>query len=159
MKIRMLISSVAAGSLVVAGLASSLSGASAGTVADRSSKAASGRHAERVCAASTATRSTASCLSKVMVNGKGAVPESTTPPTTALTPAQLQDAYKLAGTSGAGRTVAVVDAYGYPNLERDLATYRSYFGAPALHDRHRLPQGHRPERWNLTAPLQRRLGR
>jgi subtilase family serine protease len=129
-KIRMLISSVAAGSLVVAGLASSLSGASAGTVADRSSKAASGRHAERVCAASTATRSTASCLSKVMVNGKGAVPQSTTPPTTALTPAQLQDAYKLAGTSGAGRTVAIVDAYGYPNLERDLATYRSYFGLP-----------------------------
>ena len=130
MKIRMLITSVAAGSLVVAGLASSLSGASASTVADRSSQAASGRHAERVCAASTATRSTASCLSKVMVNGKGAVPQSTTPPTTALTPAQLQDAYKLAGTSGAGRTVAIVDAYGYPNLERDLATYRSYFGLP-----------------------------
>ncbi len=130
MKIRMLISSVAAGSLVIAGLASSLSGASASTVADRSSQAASGRHAERVCAASTATRSTASCLSKVMVNGKGAVPQSTTPPTTALTPAQLQDAYKLAGTSGAGRTVAIVDAYGYPNLERDLATYRSYFGLP-----------------------------
>jgi len=129
-KIRMLISSVAAGSLVVAGLASSLTGASASTVGDRGSQAASGRHAERVCAASAATRSTASCLSKVMVNGKGAVPQSTTPPATALTPAQLQDAYKLAGTSGAGRTVAIVDAYGYPNLERDLSTYRSYFGLP-----------------------------
>jgi subtilase family serine protease len=26
--------------------------------------------------------------------------------------------------------VAIVDAYGYPNLERDLATYRSQFGLP-----------------------------
>ena len=66
-----------------------------------------------------------------MVDGKGAVPQASTPPATALTAAQLQDAYKLAGTNGAGRTVAIVDAYGYPNLERDLGVYRSYFGLPA----------------------------
>ena len=30
-----------------------------------------------------------------------------------------------------GRTVAIVDAYGYPNLERDLGIYRAQFGLPA----------------------------
>jgi subtilase family serine protease len=42
----------------------------------------------------------------------------------------LQNAYKLAGLSAAGRTVAIVDAYGYPNLERDLGIYRQQFGLP-----------------------------
>jgi subtilase family serine protease len=128
MKNRMLFSSLAAGSLVVAGLAAALPGASASTA---TSGASSGRHAERVCAAAAAKSQTAACLSKVIVDAKGAVPNATTPPATALTPGQLQDAYKLAGTNGAGRTVAIVDAYGYPNLERDLGIYRSYFGLPA----------------------------
>jgi subtilase family serine protease len=66
-----------------------------------------------------------------MVNAKGVVPASTTPAASAKTPAQLKDAYKLNGTSSGGRTVAIVDAYGYPNLAADLATYRSYFGLPA----------------------------
>ncbi|MGZ6803923.1 MAG: S53 family peptidase, partial [Nocardioidaceae bacterium] len=56
---------------------------------------------------------------------------STTPSSSALTPAQLQSAYKLTGLSSGGKTVAIVDAYGYGNLARDLATYRSYFGLPA----------------------------
>ena len=67
----------------------------------------------------------------MLVNGKGTVPNTATPNPGAKTPAQLKDAYKLTGTSSGGRTVAIVDAYGYPNLERDLATYRSYFGLPA----------------------------
>ena len=41
------------------------------------------------------------------------------------------DAYNLDGTSGGGRTVAIVDAYGYPNLERDLGIYRAQYGLPA----------------------------
>lgn len=47
------------------------------------------------------------------------------------TPADIQSAYKLSGLSSGGRTVAIVDAYGYPNAERDLAVYRSQFGLPA----------------------------
>ena len=58
------------------------------------------------------------------------MPRTATPNPGAKTPAQLKDAYKLTGTSSGGRTVAIVDAYGYPNLARDLATYRSYFGLP-----------------------------
>ena len=43
----------------------------------------------------------------------------------------IRDAYKLTGLSSGGRTVAIVDAYGYPNAERDLGTYRSNFGLSA----------------------------
>jgi subtilase family serine protease len=64
----------------------------------------------------------------VMVNAKGGYPSASTPPASALTPTQLQDAYKLTGLQSGGRTVAIVDAYGYPNLERDLGVYRSQFG-------------------------------
>lgn len=47
------------------------------------------------------------------------------------TPANIQSAYKLSGLKSGGRTVAIVDAYGYPNAERDLGVYRSQFGLPA----------------------------
>ena len=45
-------------------------------------------------------------------------------------PADLQSAYNLPATGGAGQTVAIVDAQDDPNAEADLATYRSYFGLP-----------------------------
>ena len=44
-------------------------------------------------------------------------------------PADIQGAYKLPA-AGAGRTVAIVDAYDLPTAEADLATYRSNFGLP-----------------------------
>ena len=100
------------------------------TGAPAANAAPSGLHAKRVCSASTEA-TVASCLSKVLVNAKGMVPNSTIPNPGAKTPAQLKDAYKLTGTSSGGKTVAIVDAYGYPNLAADLATYRSYFGLPA----------------------------
>ena len=65
-----------------------------------------------------------------MVNKKGAIPYAASPLSTALSPDQLKAAYGLAGASSAGRTVAIVDAYGYPNLERDLAAYRGFYGMP-----------------------------
>lgn len=46
-----------------------------------------------------------------------------------LTPAAIASAYGLSG--GVGGTVAVVDAYDDPNLESDLAVYRSTWGLPA----------------------------
>jgi subtilase family serine protease len=46
-------------------------------------------------------------------------------------PADIQSAYKLAGTSSGGRMVAIVDAYHDPKAASDLATYRSHFGLPA----------------------------
>jgi len=46
-------------------------------------------------------------------------------------PADLQAAYGLNTSGGAGRTVAVVDAYNAATLESDLGVYRSHFGLPA----------------------------
>jgi subtilase family serine protease len=50
---------------------------------------------------------------------------------TGLGPSQIQSAYKLAGLSGGGRTVAIVDAYDDPNAASDLATYRQAYGLSA----------------------------
>jgi subtilase family serine protease len=50
---------------------------------------------------------------------------------TGYTPADLQSAYKLPSNGGSGSyTVAIVDAYGYPNAEADLAVYRAKYGLP-----------------------------
>src|SRR3954468_9795052 len=46
-------------------------------------------------------------------------------------PAEIQSAYKLAGASSGGRTVAIVDAYDDPTAASDLAVYRSTYGLPA----------------------------
>jgi subtilase family serine protease len=47
-------------------------------------------------------------------------------------PPDLQAAYNLPSTkNGKGQTVAIVDAYDNPNVESDLAVYRSYFKLPA----------------------------
>ena len=45
--------------------------------------------------------------------------------------ADLRSAYGLPADGGAGRTVAVVDAFDDPNAEADLAVYRQQFGLPA----------------------------
>ncbi len=53
-------------------------------------------------------------------------------PHSGLSPCQIQDAYRLPSqVAGAGRTVAIVDAYDNPNAESDLAVYRTQYGLPA----------------------------
>jgi hypothetical protein len=49
-----------------------------------------------------------------------------------LTPSQLAQAYNLPSGTGAHHTVAVIRSGDDPTLATDLATYRSYFGLPAL---------------------------
>jgi hypothetical protein len=46
-------------------------------------------------------------------------------------PSDLDSAYNVPTTLGAGKTVAIVDAYDDPNVASDLSTYRSNFGLPA----------------------------
>lgn len=46
-------------------------------------------------------------------------------------PTDLQSAYALSASAGAGATVAIIDAYDDPNAESDLATYRTQYGLPA----------------------------
>ncbi|MEW2121742.1 S53 family peptidase [Streptomyces sp. NPDC005474] len=70
---------------------------------------------------------------------KGATPATIKPHASSATPtgygpSDLQSAYGLtsaAASNGAGRTIAIVDAYDDPNAESDLAAYRSYYGLPA----------------------------
>ena len=123
MKQRILVSALGVGALTAAGLAIQLPGA------DAAQSPTGALHAAKVCTTSTAPQ-TASCHALKLVNDKGVAPAATTPPAGGLTPAGLQSAYKLTGLSASGRTVAIVDAYGYPNLERDLGIYRSQFGLP-----------------------------
>ncbi len=52
-------------------------------------------------------------------------------PPTASARRQLQTAYAIDPTLTSGATIAVVDAFGYPTLEADLAVYRMTFGLPA----------------------------
>jgi subtilase family serine protease len=110
------------GALAVSALTAGLPGADAATPP---STPTSGLHAARACTRTPAAGH-ATCFAKGLVNSKGVVPPAAAPLTTALDPTQIQVAYGLAGASGHG-TVAIVDAFGYPNLERDLATYRSYY--------------------------------
>ncbi|MFG1816393.1 hypothetical protein ACGFIF_21735 [Kribbella sp. NPDC049174] len=122
MRQRILVSALGVGALAVAGLT-----AQGLTAQGAPTPYTAGKHAAKVCSATKAAH-TATCSAEKLVNDKNVSPASTTPPSTGLTPAGLRDAYKLNGLSAGGRTVAIVDAYGYPNLERDLGVYRSQFG-------------------------------
>lgn len=117
---------------LVAGLV--VVGAFAAAPAQAASHAAD--HGKRVCA--DAPAGYASCHSEVLVDSQGNRVSPFRGPAAApaaapsgKTPSDIQSAYGLSGLKSGGRTVAIVDAYGYPNAERDLATYRSYFGLPA----------------------------
>lgn len=47
-----------------------------------------------------------------------------------FTPADLRNAYAATRTGSSATIIAIVDAYGYPKAESDLATYRAQFGLP-----------------------------
>src|SRR4051794_21955250 len=49
---------------------------------------------------------------------------------TGYTPTDLRAAYRITGSGSSSYTVAIVDAYGYPNAEADLAVYRSKYSLP-----------------------------
>jgi len=46
-------------------------------------------------------------------------------------PTDLRSAYNVTASGSASTIVAIVDAYGYPNAEADLAVYRAQYGLPA----------------------------
>jgi subtilase family serine protease len=99
-----------------------------------SAEAAPGLHGQKVCVDAKAEEASCHAMKLVDANGEAVDPLVNTARPQAIsgkTPANIQSAYKLAGLSAGGRTVAIVDAYGYPNAERDLGTYRSNFGLPA----------------------------
>jgi len=74
---------------------------------------------------------TASCHALVVTDGVGN-PNATTSPT-GLSPATIKSVYNYStsSTAGAGKTIAIVDAYDDPTAESDLAVFSSQYGLPA----------------------------
>jgi subtilase family serine protease len=85
------------------------------------------RHAA-VCPGPAVTE-TARCHARVVVDNSNQPLASLRP--SGLTPTNLRSAYKVTATGSSSTLVAIVDAFGYPNAERDLGIYRSQFGFPA----------------------------
>ena len=79
---------------------------------------------KKVCP--SAAPGTARCHSLIRVDAAGQAQPTITP--SGFGPADLRAAYKLPSSGGAGRIIAIVDAYDDPNAESDLAVYRSQFG-------------------------------
>ena len=120
---KFIFSGLAAGALVLGGLATVLPSASASTP-----QGTSGMHAKRVCAAHPKP-GFASCHALAMADSSGRIIQSSKP-LAAFTPADFQKAYNLKGLKSGGRTVAIVDAFAYPTLEADLAAYRDFYNLP-----------------------------
>ncbi|HEY3463736.1 MAG TPA: peptidase S8 [Amycolatopsis sp.] len=88
-----------------------------------------GQHAQRVC--SVAPAGYAACNAWLNTDTSAAL--AATP--SGLGPADLLSAYNLgslAGSAGAGRTIAIVDAYDAPTAFADVNVYRAQYGIPAL---------------------------
>src|SRR4051794_31011968 len=118
----MKLAALAAATPLVAGVSAAATGAAAGPSASGVS-----HRAAHVCAKPQAGY--AACAALVRVDGKGK--PAVTPAPKGYGPADIQGAYKLDKTSGAGKTVAIVDAYDDPTAESDLGVYRSQYGLPA----------------------------
>ncbi|MFH8582611.1 S53 family peptidase, partial [Streptomyces zaomyceticus] len=72
----------------------------------------------------------AACLAMINPNFR---PVTSLPPgaqPAGLSPSDIRSAYKLAGTNGQHRTVAITVAHHHPNMESDLAVYRRQFHLP-----------------------------
>ncbi len=116
--------SLTAGALVV--LAAALpADAAPGTSAAGSSTAPSPAHSARACG--RAKVGYAACFAEVNTDS-GNRPMATTRPD-GFGPADVRSAYHLT-TSGAGKTVAIIDAFDDPTAEADLAVYRRTYGLP-----------------------------
>jgi subtilase family serine protease len=122
-KKKLMFASLAAGALAVSGLASALPTASAA-----STDGSTATHAVRVCTAHPKP-GFATCFAMAMADANGKIIQSSKP-LAAFTPADVQKAYNLKGLKSGGATVGIVDAYGYPTLEKDLAEFRKTYDLP-----------------------------
>ena len=130
--------------------ASSPAAAAPSTAAARllAAEAAGSAHASQPAPTAANSRASRACPAVIVVgrqscfalkrSGVGSIAASASPNAipagVGYGPAQLQSAYALAAASasnGAGRTIALVDAFDYPSAASDLASYRSAAGLPA----------------------------
>ena len=85
--------------------------------------------AHRAVCPGPASKEHARCHARVVVDPDGKPTTNQTP--AGYGPSDLRSAYSVTASGSASTTIAIVDAYGYPNAETDLAKYRSQFGLPA----------------------------
>ncbi|MGA2502265.1 MAG: S53 family peptidase, partial [Tepidisphaeraceae bacterium] len=78
-------------------------------------------------------------VAKPIAIADGLEPFATSPPGSALTPAQIRHAYGIDQVffgsvqgDGTGQTIAIIDVYHYPSAFSDLNTFSSQFGLPTL---------------------------
>jgi Predicted protease len=91
--------------------------------------AAAGLSHQPVCPGSRQVRF-ANCDSVVVTDAHGQPLASTSP--TGLSPATIQAAYSFSTSlSGAGKTIAIVDAYNDPNAESDLGVFSAQYSLPS----------------------------
>ena len=111
--------------------------AAAPTLPDRAIEFTGLVYHRAVCGHGPDAAGTARCHAHVITDARGAIRPGKAATANLLVapsgygPADLRGAYKIAATGSAATTVAIVDAYGYPNAERDLGIYRSQYGLPA----------------------------
>jgi subtilase family serine protease len=72
----------------------------------------------------------ARCHAHVVTDAKGQPLVSSRTSIRGYEPADLRDAYKITATGLPTTIVAIVDAFGYPNAEKDLGIYRAQWGLP-----------------------------
>ncbi len=103
----------------------SLAGSSAGAAANVHA------NARAVCPAAEPGLGAAHCHALVVTDGVGNPQASTSP--TGLSPGTIKSVYSFptSSTTGAGKTIAIVDAYDDPNAESDLAVFDVQYGLPA----------------------------
>jgi hypothetical protein len=108
-----------------------------------------GRHASQPARTAANSRSTHACAAVIVVGHQSCMllkrdglhsilanaSPAAIPAGVGYGPSQLQSAYALTSASaadGAGRTIAIVDAFDDPTAAADLATYRSSAGLPVV---------------------------
>jgi subtilase family serine protease len=120
--------------LAAAATAGLLAGSVTAAAASAAGPHPAGPGVRRACAATTRA-GTMSCLALVRTGIRSrsqAAFGHNAPSGYGYGPSALRSAYKLpSATSGAGQTVAVVDAYNDPKAVANLATYRKAWGEPA----------------------------
>ncbi|MEW2224025.1 putative Ig domain-containing protein [Streptomyces sp. NPDC007044] len=109
---------------------SASSSTSASTSSGASASASSAAPTQRLCAV-PAKKGQMACMALTrtdVVHHLGITPNATP---SGYGPTDLQSAYALPSSAGAGATVAIVDAQDDPNAAADLSTYRAQYGLPA----------------------------
>jgi hypothetical protein len=87
-----------------------------------------GFFSKRVC--TSARGLSANCAAQVAADANGTPLAASSPPPSALGPADFHTAYNLPTTAPSGGTIAIVDAYDHPTIESDLAAFDAYYGLP-----------------------------